>query len=97
MSLFWGLFSTGLSCWLAADRHVAALVAPTAEVISGQTDFTIPCTVAAAREPPATVRWMFNGTFVHPATSAGATVEKDGSLKFTEMRPEHTGKCLDDV
>ena len=76
--------------WMAADHLVAALVVPTVEVISGQADLSIPCT-AATKEPAAVVRsysWTFNGTFVH---FVGAKVETDGSLQFSEIRPEHTG------
>ena len=85
--------------WMAADHLVAALVVPTVEVISGQADLSIPCT-AATKEPAAVVRsysWTFNGTFVHfvgakvETVGRGAKVETDGSLQFSEIRPEHTG------
>ena len=85
--------------WTGSDPRAAALVVPTVEVISGQSEFMIPCTaaaraepLAARAEPPAAgaVRayyWMFNGTYVTP----GTTVRPDGGLQFSEIRPEQTG------
>ncbi len=66
----------------------AALVVPTVEVISGQSEFMIPCTAtAAAVDTVRSYYWLFNGTFVH----MGAAVRSDGGLQFSEIRPEQTG------
>ncbi len=68
----------------------AALVVPTVEVISGQSEFMIPCTAtAAAADAVRSYYWLFNGTFVH--MGAGTSVRSDGGLQFSEIRPEQTG------
>jgi hypothetical protein len=67
-----------------------ALVVPTVEVISGQSEFMIPCTVAGtAADAVRSYYWLFNGTFVH--MGAGTAVRADGGLQFSEIRPEQTG------
>ncbi len=69
----------------------AALVVPTVEVISGQSEFMIPCTAtAAATDAVRSYYWLFNGTFVHMG-AAGTAVRADGGLQFSEIRPEQTG------
>jgi hypothetical protein len=66
-----------------------ALVVPTVEVISGQSEFMIPCTATAAADAVRSYYWLFNGTFVH--VGAGTSVRADGGLQFSEIRPEQTG------
>jgi hypothetical protein len=70
----------------------AALVVPTVEVISGQSEFMIPCTATtAAADAVRSYYWLFNGTFVHMGAGAGTTVRVDGGLQFSEIRPEQSG------
>jgi hypothetical protein len=70
----------------------AALVVPTVEVISGQSEFMIPCTAtAAAVNAVRSYYWLFNGTFVHMGAGTGTSVRSDGGLQFSEIRPEQTG------
>jgi hypothetical protein len=77
--------------WTGSDPRAAALVVPTVEVISGQSEFMIPCTAtAAAADAVRSYYWLFNGTFVH-AGAAGTSVRVDGGLQFSEIRPEQTG------
>ncbi len=69
-----------------------ALVVPTVEVISGQSEFMIPCTAtAAAADAVRSYYWLFNGTFVHMGAGTGTAVRADGGLQFSEIRPEQTG------
>jgi hypothetical protein len=74
---------------MESDLRAAALVVPTVEVISGQSEFMIPCTATAAADAVRSYYWLFNGTFVH--MGAGTTVRADGGLQFSEIRPEQTG------
>jgi hypothetical protein len=69
-----------------------ALVVPTVEVISGQSEFMIPCTATtAAVDTVRSYYWLFNGTFVHVGAGTGTSVRADGGLQFSEIRPEQTG------